>query len=209
MYRFVLLSRAIIAAIAAALVIALTGMPAIAATAFTTSTTWQWAYTTVATTANTTQTVEASLTGATDANKNGGLVLRRASSSQFLIANFSGTKYQLLLVNAGAMSVAYEKTFARATSGVARAEVSGTTVKAFWNGVAVSTNTVAALSTFPGLGTGLAIWQDRAYAVGLSAATATSPTAPRPRRPRPPDGHPDHCQPHGADRHRQPAGDGH
>jgi hypothetical protein len=55
--------------------------------------------------------------------------------------------------------------------GTARAEVSGSTLRVFWNGVLVTTSTSSAYTADAGRGTGLGVWQDGAGRVVLSGIT--------------------------------------
>lgn len=143
---------------------------------FSTRTTRQWTYASLGSTATTTQSVRASIHGTGRTNRNGGLVLRRAGARQFVVANFTGTRYQLFIVQNGRMSLAYDAAVRTPASGVARAEVSGSTVKAYWNDVLVATTTRPVLAGFTGRGAGLAIWQDVPSAVTLVAAARSSVT---------------------------------
>lgn len=153
-----------------------------AATAFSTTTAWRWAYQTLAATPGTTQSVQAGVSGLTDVDKNGAVVLRRSSTEQFVLVNYTDKLVSLSLISGGQMTKVREAGRPAGTAGTIRAEITGTTVKAFWNGTLSLTATLPALDGYRGTGTGLGIWQDRASAVALSAATVTgaAPVPPTP-----------------------------
>jgi hypothetical protein len=181
-------------------------LPTSAAAGFVTGTTWDWAYRPLPATPGTTQTVQARLSGAVSADRNGGLVLRRSGPGRFLLVNFSGTTLQLFLASGGRMSLVYSKALRGTATAVIRADVSGSTVRAFRNGVLVASHTLPALRGYLGRGTALAIWQDRARAVSLGSATSSSRPAPKapPAMVRPPTPRP--AQPAGSGAARAQAG---
>ena len=168
---------AVVSTLLAALLVASLSIVSLAhaGAAFSSTTAWKWVYSSLGTTPTTTQGVEANVSGNTDAHKNAGFVLR-SSGSKFAIANFSGTKYQIFLVDGTSTTLAFEKSIVMTAAGKARAEVSGTTVTAWFNGTLVSTNSVPALANYAGTGVGLAIWQDRASSVIMSDGTIAPPS---------------------------------
>lgn len=144
-----------------------TGVGAHAATTHSTATAWSWVYTDVATLPSADGFVQAAVSGVTDRDKNAALLLRRSGTS-FVQATFSGTRYQVALVRGGVMNRLLDIPWTSGT-GTARAEISGTTVKGYWNGALVATTAVPGSETLTGRGAALGIWQNSASAVTISS----------------------------------------
>jgi hypothetical protein len=157
---------------------------AAASVSFSTERTFEWTYRALAATAGTTQSVTATVRGAAGGSQNGGLVLRSSGSGQFVLANFSGTTFQIYLATDDNLELVYQKPFVTSASGVARAQVVGTALRVYWNTTLVTATTLSQLARYSGRGTGLAIWQERASAVSLTGATSSSSVTWRPPTPR-------------------------
>jgi hypothetical protein len=157
---------------------------------FSTSTAWTWVHQALGSVSHEDQFVEVVMSGNDTVARNGAVVLRRASDEQYVLVSFSGTRYQVRLVRDGRERLIVDEPFIVDRPGRARVEISGTTVRATFNEVLMSSRSLPELQDFAGTGTGLAIWQDRPWVVDLSeaisgpleAAPADDPREPEPER---------------------------
>lgn len=163
------------------------GTSAPAATAFSTGTTWTWAFATMPSTTSVDQVVTATVSGLTTKDRNAGVLLRRTSTADILV-NLSGTRYQVWTRKSGVWTDQVDKARSYDSTGSLRVRLVGTTLTTTLDGALVDSRSIAVASTFTGTGTGAAIWQDGAYAVsvgsflptsaGTTTSTTTSPTPP-------------------------------
>jgi hypothetical protein len=121
---------------------------AAASVSFSTERTFEWTYRALAATAGTTQSVTATVRGAAGGSQNGGLVLRSSGSGQFVLANFSGTTFQIYLATDDNLELVYQKPFVTSASGVARAQVVGTALRVYWNTTLVTATTLSQLARY-------------------------------------------------------------
>lgn len=154
-----------------------TGSGAHAASTYSTTTAWSWSFSDLPGTPGADQWVQASMAGNTRGDAGGSLLLRK-SGSTFVLAHFTGTRYRVELVRGGVQTVVVDRPLSVTAAGTARAEIAGSTLRAYWNGALVDASTLAALGTFTGTGSGLGVWQDRSYAVTITDAESGALAAP-------------------------------
>jgi hypothetical protein len=146
---------------------------------FSTSTAWTWVHQALGSVSHEDQFVEVEMSGNDTVARNGAVVLRRASDEQYVLVSFSGTRYQVRLVRDGRERLVVDEPFTVDRPGLARVEISGTTVRAAFDEVLMSSRSLPELQDFAGTGTGLAIWQDRPLVVNLNGAIS-GPLEPAP-----------------------------
>ncbi len=176
-------SRVTVAAVAllallTALVPASAAAPATTAVSWSTSTVWTWATRAMPATTGHDQRVEAVISGATTTRRNGAFALRSSGPGDRVLVSFSGTRYQVRDYVAGRERLLVDKPFTHGTTGRATVELRGSTLVSRWNGEVVASTTSEVLSRHVGRGTGVVVWQDRAFAVAVSDATSRDLAAP-------------------------------
>jgi hypothetical protein len=145
-----------------------------AGASFTSTVRNEWVFKPISSTTSVDQLVQADVSGNTRETRNAAVTLRVKDTQNFLIANLSGTKYQVWVVTAGVWNPIGEKTYQHAATGTFRARVVGDKISASFNGVFIASYTSPAIQALSSKGTGMAIWQDTPSVVHLTNATGVN-----------------------------------
>ncbi|MFC3686824.1 glycosyl hydrolase [Aquipuribacter hungaricus] len=167
-------------------------LPAASATSATTGTfssrtTWAWSTTDLAPTTGPDQRVDAVVEKASNAKRNGAVVLRSSGAHDRIVVSVSGTRYQVRSMAGGRERLVVDVPLQASKRRDLRVELRGSTLTSTSEGRVLSSVTDPVFSAHAGRGTGVAVWQDRARTVLVHDAVSTSLPPAEPVRPAPVD----------------------
>lgn len=131
-----------------------------------------WVYSDLGAVSSTDQFVQTQVSGITDKDKLAAILLRASSEDTLVAVVFSGTRFQIFTLRGGVQTTVLDQAFTSPGSGFIRVEVSGTTLRTFFNGSQMDSRTVASLSGFNGKGTGVGLYQNTASSVVLTNSSS-------------------------------------